>query len=686
MDKVIGTRLDGRYLIEELVGEGGMADVYRGQDLAVNRTVAVKILKAEYRDNEELVRRFMNESRAISVLNHPGIVKVYDVSVTDKVYYIAMEFINGITLKEYIEQRGEPLTYKEVVHFIQQVLRVLQHAHDKGIVHRDIKPQNIMILEDGSIKVMDFGIARLARSEIHTAEEQAIGSVHYISPEQAQGADTDHRADIYSVGIMMYEMLTGTLPFEDENAVSIAIKHISDQARPLLQVNPSVPQGLADITGKAMSKAPKDRYQSALEMLRDIEEFKENPSIKFEYDYAVGTPAAGYVDKVMSGGAPPQAGRARGGKNGKPKKVKKYRRKHIGLLVPISLGLALAVLGACLYYSYDLLQNSQNPLFVDIDDVPLPDFQGMAYSEVTDMLSRDPYRLLRLEVQEVFSLEDPAGTVISQNPKSDNNNQLTVKANQQVRLVVSIGIEEVTIPDFTMYTRHEAEDWVLDHGLTPYVRDVENSTVAPGQVIGSDPEFGMLVRSQPGTVITIYVSGKARNYAVIVPTVVNLENVEAAQRTLDTVNLIVGKITKIHSAEPEGTVLQQTPEAGTVATIGDLVYITVSMGPEPPPPPEEETIVLPDLATTNLDAANTLLGAIGLVFNPSGAYSDTVPKGLVIYTDPAAGSEVKEGDTITVVYSLGPDPATQPPPPPSTPSETNSPSESNTSGDNTSDG
>ena len=283
-----GQRLDGRYRVDELVGEGGMADVYRGTDLKEDHVVAIKILKDEFRENEELVRRFLNEGRAISVLEHPNIVKVYDISVTDKVYYIVMEYIDGITLKEYIEQRGEPLTYKEAVHFTSQTLLALQHAHAKGIVHRDIKPQNIMIMEDGSIRVMDFGIARLARSEVHTDADQAIGSVHYISPEQAQGASIDQRADIYSLGIMMYEMLTGQLPFEDENAVAIAVKQISDTARPILEVNPSVPHGIADIAGKAMSKNPDDRYRDALDMLRDIEEFKKNPSIRFEYEYFSG--------------------------------------------------------------------------------------------------------------------------------------------------------------------------------------------------------------------------------------------------------------------------------------------------------------------------------------------------------------------------------------------------------------
>ena len=221
MDKYIGRRLDGRYLVDELVGIGGMANVYKATDVANGRTVAVKILRDEYVQNGELLRRFKNESKAVALLSHPNIVKVYDVNFSDRVNYIVMEYIDGVTLKDYMEHRGA-LDWKETLYFTVQILRALQHAHDNGIVHRDIKPQNIMLLKDGSIKVTDFGIARFARSGMHTMTDKAIGSVHYISPEQAKGEATDNRADLYSVGVMMYEMLTGRLPFEAESAVGVS--------------------------------------------------------------------------------------------------------------------------------------------------------------------------------------------------------------------------------------------------------------------------------------------------------------------------------------------------------------------------------------------------------------------------------------------------------------------------------
>jgi len=284
MDKYIGKRLDGRYEIKEIIGVGGMAYVYKAYDNIDDRVVAVKILKEEFLANEEFTRRFKNESKAIAILSHPNIVRVYDVSFGEKLQYIVMEYIDGITLKEYIDQK-KVIPWKETVHFTVQVLRALQHAHDKGIIHRDIKPQNIMLTSDGTIKVTDFGIAQFSRNEIRTDGERAIGSVHYISPEQASGGITDEKADIYSLGVMLYEMLTGKLPFEADNAVSVAIMQMQSTPAMPREINESIPEGLEEITMKAMQKDPSKRYQSAAEMLYDIDEFKRNPSIHFEYKY-----------------------------------------------------------------------------------------------------------------------------------------------------------------------------------------------------------------------------------------------------------------------------------------------------------------------------------------------------------------------------------------------------------------
>ena len=251
MENYVGKRLDGRYEIIEIIGVGGMAVVYKAFDNIDNRIVAVKVLKDEFLQNEEFRRRFKNESKAIAVLSHPNIVKIYDVSYGDNLQYIVMEYVDGITLKEYIEQQGR-LDIREAIYFVTQILRALQHAHDKGIVHRDIKPQNIMLLSDGTIKVTDFGIARFSRSETRTMTDGAIGSVHYISPEQAKGSVTDAKTDLYSVGVVLYEMLTGKVPFQSDNAVSVALMQLqNDPVRPR-ELNPDIPVGLEQIIIRAM--------------------------------------------------------------------------------------------------------------------------------------------------------------------------------------------------------------------------------------------------------------------------------------------------------------------------------------------------------------------------------------------------------------------------------------------------
>ena len=242
MDNYVGKRLDGRYEVQEIIGVGGMSVVYKAYDNVDDRIVAVKILKDEFLQNDDFVRRFKNESKAIAVMSHPNIVKVYDVSFGEKLQYIVMEYVDGITLKEYIQKQGA-ITWNDALYFTTQILRALQHAHDKGIVHRDIKPQNIMLLADGHIKVTDFGIARFSRSETKTLTENAIGSVHYISPEQAKGEFTDERADIYSLGVVLYEMLAGRVPFDADSAVSVALMQVQADAKRLIDINPDIPRG-----------------------------------------------------------------------------------------------------------------------------------------------------------------------------------------------------------------------------------------------------------------------------------------------------------------------------------------------------------------------------------------------------------------------------------------------------------
>ena len=315
MDNLIGKKLDGLYEVRELIGAGGMANVYKavmvGQNgpVPAGTVVAVKVLRAEYMHDPDLVNRFKNESKAISLLHHPNIVKVYDVSVTDRLQYIVMEYVNGMTLRQYLNERGGRLTSRETVHFISQILQALDHAHRNGVVHRDVKPQNIMLLASGQLRMMDFGIARISRAENQLLAGKAMGSVHYISPEQARGEVTGPQSDIYSVGVMMYEMLSGRLPFDGDDAVKVALKQITDTPLPLAQIAPDTPRALVEITEKAMAKLPANRYASASEMLEALRRYVQDPDVVFAYKYITEEAPAKVVKQTMSQKKESAAGR-----------------------------------------------------------------------------------------------------------------------------------------------------------------------------------------------------------------------------------------------------------------------------------------------------------------------------------------------------------------------------------------
>ncbi|MFV0414509.1 MAG: Stk1 family PASTA domain-containing Ser/Thr kinase [Oscillospiraceae bacterium] len=662
-DKNIGTTLDGRYQIQEIIGEGGMANVYKGFDLANNRVVAVKILKQEFNDNAELIRRFKNESRAISVLNHPNIVKVYDISVSEDMQYIVMEYIDGITLKAYIEQRGEPLTYKETVHFVSQILKALQHAHDKGIVHRDIKPQNIMLLADGSVKVMDFGIARLSRSESHTVTDQALGSVHYISPEQAKGDATDPRADIYSLGITMYEMLTGKLPFESDNAVSIAIKQISDQAVPVRKLNSSVPPGLESITMKAMAKDPRRRYQGALEMLRDLEEFKRNPNIRFDYDDVNNNEYArngNTVAKSTRNGAP---GKAAAGKK---------RKKRPKLLVPIMAGITFVVVVICAIISISIFQNSGTPLFGKVKEIELPSFVGMQLADVQALLQQDQYKNLRLQ-DPTYEYRDgvAANEVLSQNPTAPK----TVKENQKIYLVVSRGVQQVEVPDLSGMDRAEATQAILALGMRPYVKSQVDSSIAVGRVISTFPTAGSTVENTPETVIEIYVSSRPKDIDRQVPDLTILSSLADAKKLLEENDLQIGTTKEEYSdTVPAGGIISQHPEQGTTVDVFTSVHVVVSIGPAPPPEPVK--VAVPGIVGSSYSDAAAALSAVGLNISNGGSVADSSPAGTVVQQSIAGGTEVEEGTTVVVIVSAGPASSSSTPTPPASSSSVTPPTSS----------
>ena len=592
MDNLIGKRLDGRYSIESLVGVGGMANVYRGTDLKTGNQIAVKVLKDEFLDNEELVRRFKNESKAISILSHPNIVKVYDVSVTDKLQYIVMEYVDGITLKEYLKQRGGALTWKETVHFATQILSALQHAHSKGIIHRDVKPQNIMLLADGSIKMMDFGIARFSRAQSQTVSDKAIGSVHYISPEQAKGERTDARTDIYSVGVMLYEMLSGRLPFDGDGAVSIATMQISEKPKPLAEIAPQTPAGLRQITEKAMEKDPDKRYQSAQEMLAAIEEFKRNPSIQFAYEYrsAEDNPERN-INRVVSNTKPSQkstsihTGDARrvGTSNpGRSKSAQKKKKASKGFsLLPIFFGMAVAfVIGAAILI-YLIFTNSSNLLFSNRADVQVISFVGMTKDE---FLATDYNNLLRAEFPEEYSSE-PAGTIIRQTPKAGR----TVKEKQRIVLTVSLGTQYVTIPETKNMVAEDAEQTLKDMGLRVTKKPMSDNSVANGAVVYTQPAAGETVEGD--STVILYVSRSEVSKESSVPSLTG-KTIEEARNEVKGLNLSIRTIEQA-SEQPAGTVLSQSPDAGSTVRKSSVITLVVSTGvPEvvATPEPVEPTV------------------------------------------------------------------------------------------------
>ncbi|MBQ9861125.1 MAG: Stk1 family PASTA domain-containing Ser/Thr kinase [Clostridia bacterium] len=571
MDKYVGKRLDGRYEIKEIIGVGGMAYVYKAYDNIDNRIVAVKILKEEYLQNEEFTRRFKNESKAIAILSHPNIVKVYDVSFGDRMQYIVMEYVDGITLKEYIEGQEE-FKWKEAVHFTVQILRALQHAHDKGIVHRDIKPQNIMLLPDGTIKVADFGIARFSRQDIRATRstDKAIGSVHYISPEQARGEITDEKADIYSVGVMLYEMLTGKLPFDADSAVSIAIMQMQSEAQPPRQINAAIPEGLEDITIKAMQKDTSKRYQSAAEMLYDFDEFKKNPSIHFEYKYFVDESPTRYMDTISkvrgvepvktSGRVHTETDQDEEGK--KPFPVIPVLCAVIGAFLLIAVIFVFTVLG-------DKFFNN------DSEQIEVPQFVGMTLDEISS--NPEYMQWFNFETAKEQYSDEPVGTVIDQSLEEG----ITVKKGvKSITLTVSKGPNLVQIPNVVGQHRDAAQAALENAGfVVKYTLDVSNEVAVDFVISLSPAEYPD--KMNYGSEITMVVSsGEIPADPVPMPDVTNISK-DQAIALLEGAGFTVAEtdITYVDdSSVPANTVIWQSVAADTPTVPGTAIKLRVSTG------------------------------------------------------------------------------------------------------------
>lgn len=574
MENYVGKRLDGRYEVQEIIGVGGMSVVYKAYDNVDDRIVAVKILKDEFADDAEFVRRFKNESKAIAVLSHPNIVKVYDVSFGEKLKYIVMEYMDGITLKEYI-QKQKIITWNDAVFFTTQILKALQHAHDKGIVHRDIKPQNIILLPTGNIKVTDFGIARFSRTETRTLTENAIGSVHYISPEQAKGEFTDERADIYSLGVVLYEMLAGKLPFEGDSAVSVALMQLQKDPERLTNINPDIPLGLEQICFHAMQKDPKDRYQTATEMLLDLEEIIRNPRATFDYTYFVDKEPTRYVIKEDSN----LPNENNSGEDLIEQETEediadpKQKKKIITAVVIGVVLLIAAIVGVVLWMTQG----------VETETRKLENFVGQSYDDIISSNSFDYQFIAEYEQTDEYV----TGTVISQSPSAGEK----VIKGTKVTLVVAKTIDDIPVPNCYGVELERAKIILQKSNLTNLkIMEVSSESVEAGNVVYTDPKANSVVSDDKE--IILYVSNGPSTTTVkslVVPDVSGLSQSDA-KAFLMKAGFSNVTFETADSSVKKDIVISQSPAYGTSVKSNAPIKVTISTGVTTTAPPDEYSV------------------------------------------------------------------------------------------------
>lgn len=555
---MINKVLNNRYQILEMIGRGGMAYVYKAKDLKLNRFVAVKVLREEYTDNEQFIKKFDRESQAAAGLSHPHIVSVYDVGVQDNIYYIIMEYVDGITLKQYLNKKGH-LDYEEATQYILEVAGALKCAHEHRIIHRDIKPHNILLTKKLEPKVADFGIARAITSSTVTMTNQTMGSVHYISPEQARGGFVDERSDLYSLGIMYYELLTGQLPFDEESTVSIAIKHIQEPLNPPKNLIPDLPDSVNDVIIKLTQKKPEDRYQNVDELITDLDIMLDDFSAELS-----GTHLLPSVDDT--GGedlftVEPVSAPTGSGMDGTSSmhEISPKKKKNAGLWTGVIILLLLA--GVFLYaYMNGIIFNKT---------VTVPDVVNMNVSDATSTLKEDN---LSLEVErEEYNDQIETGKIISQSPSADTE----AKEGTVIKVVVSKGIKTTTVPDVVGDDEESATRTLTADNFTIDIKREFNSDYGYGIVYSMEPSAGSNV--QEGTKVTIYVS-KGED-TVNVPGLVGLTQADAQTR-LSTYGLNVGTVTQQESdTYAAGLVISQDPAENTEVSKGTYINFVVSSGP-----------------------------------------------------------------------------------------------------------
>lgn len=547
-EKYVGMIFDGRYRIQRIIGLGGMAVVFEAEDLLMHRTVAVKMLKEGVGDDATSVKRFINESKAVSMLSHPNIVSIYDVSVREDLKYIVMEHIRGITLKNYMSRKGK-LPVREAVSFTEQILRALDHAHSKGIIHRDIKPQNIMLLKNGMIKVADFGIAKLPSAETVTVTDKAIGTVYYISPEQASGKPIDPRSDLYSVGVMLYEMVTGTLPFSADSPVSVALMQIHNTPRPPRALCPELPLGLQQIILRAMEKDPDRRYQSAREMLRHIVALKNNPDTIFN----------------LSGAQKEE-------EEEDPMPMRK--RKEKATMLPIITGVLTAFLLVGAVTGFYIMSRVIKAQKADAaQTIKVENFVGQVYNEEMQASMPAEYHVT---VEYRYDEESEPDTILEQDPKpGEQRNVIAGKQYCELTLTLSRGAQSFALENYAILDARMVSLEMERLGLKSTVTEEYNDTVLKGYVIRTEPAAGETVTS--GDMITLVVSKGQKVEYVSVPDFRGMARADAL-RLLYSTPLSLGKVTYVKSELEEGSVVSQSRPVGTQVPSGAAVDFEVSAG------------------------------------------------------------------------------------------------------------
>lgn len=561
-DKYIGRVFDKRYKIEKIIGVGGMAIVFKAEDILMNRTVAIKMLKDDISGDQDSVKRFINESKAVAMLSHKNIVNIYDVSVKGDMKYIVMEYIEGINLKTFLKHKGGILSWRETLNITEQILRALEHAHSKGIVHRDIKPQNIMLLKNGLIKVADFGIAKLPNNDTFTKTDKAIGTVHYISPEQASGNPINEQSDLYSVGVLMYELATGELPFTAESPVSVAMKQVNEEPKRPRELKADIPEGLEQIILRAMEKDPEKRYDTAKRMLRHVGALKENPGIRFR----PAAEAAAITKEKQK--------KQKKVKKDKPEKERKTVREKGSLVMPIILGVLSAFLIIVVIFALLIYQNIANQMTQKGQDVVVGNYVGEKYDEV-----------LKNQLEDMgFTVTVKPGTaagasmneIVLQNPEAGKVlRYIKGETKMAITLYVYNGTDTVSLPDFS-YMKYNAVRTEYSGMFRFEEVNETNANVPADYIIRTEPEAGSDVAF--GDTITVYVSKGAAVSKVQMPNVCDVAGTVARALLLEQ-GLYVGNITYIASDLPRNTVISQSVAPNTEIAVQSYIDLVLSEGP-----------------------------------------------------------------------------------------------------------